>query len=146
MVTDQIEREITIDAPVDRVWSTLTTPEPLGKWFGDSGAEIDLKPGGSMVLHYKEYGAVIAKVEKVDPPHTFSYRWGNGPSVDPATNETTLVEFTLNPEGNGTRLHVIESGFSTLTDPNAQAIYDDHVGGWKSELNELVDYVQKVAA
>ena len=50
MTADQIERETTIAAPVERVWSLITEAEHLGKWFGDAGAEIDLRPGGALRL------------------------------------------------------------------------------------------------
>ena len=148
MIADQIEREITIDAPVDRVWATLTSAEHLGKWFGDAGAEIDLKPGGSIVLRFKEFGAVLGRVEKVESPHTFTYRWGNGPGQDPSGSNATLVEFSLSPEGSGTKLRVVESGFLSLGIPDDKKsnAYEEHVGGWKSELDELRDYTQKLAA
>ena len=44
MVADRIEREITIAAPIERVWSILTEAEHIHGWFAD--AEIDLRPGG----------------------------------------------------------------------------------------------------
>ena len=75
MVPDQIEREITIEAPVDRVWDVITQAEHIGQWFGDAGAEIDLRPGGRLTCSWKEHGTVNAIVEQVDRPRAFSYRW-----------------------------------------------------------------------
>ena len=46
MTQDSIEREVTIEAPVERVWSVITEAEHVGRWFGDAGAEVDLRPGG----------------------------------------------------------------------------------------------------
>jgi uncharacterized protein YndB with AHSA1/START domain len=43
---DRIERKALINAPQERVWELLTEAEHLGRWFGDAGAEIDLRPGG----------------------------------------------------------------------------------------------------
>jgi uncharacterized protein YndB with AHSA1/START domain len=40
---DRIEREIAIAAPIERVWELVTEPEHVGRWFGDAGAEIDLR-------------------------------------------------------------------------------------------------------
>jgi uncharacterized protein YndB with AHSA1/START domain len=148
MVANQIEREIKIEAPVERVWTTLTSAEHLGIWFADSGAEIDLKPGGSLVLNWKDYGKVIGRVEKVESPHTFSYRWANGPSHQEITaTNSTLVEFSLSPEGTGTRLRVVESGIALLegSDDERNKFYEDHSGGWVNELNELRDHTLKVA-
>jgi uncharacterized protein YndB with AHSA1/START domain len=146
MVADQIEREVMIEAPVERVWTTLTSPEHLGKWFGDAGAEIDLKPGGSLFVHWKEYGTLVGRVEKVDSLRTFSYRWSHGPNQDFSSEHSTLVEFSLSPEGDGTRLRVVETGFSTLALPNAETMYNEHLEGWKHEIDELRDYAQALVA
>ena len=41
---DRIEREITIAAPIERVWAVITEPEHVGKWFGQGPpARIDRK-------------------------------------------------------------------------------------------------------
>jgi uncharacterized protein YndB with AHSA1/START domain len=148
MIADQIEREIVIDAPVDKVWTTLTSAEHLGKWLADSGAEIDLKPGGAVALNWEGYGKVLGRVEKVESQRTFAYRWTNGPAPELTDDNSTLVEFTLSPEGAGTRLRVVESGFLALDLPDDQKTntYNEHVEGWKSELNELSEYTVKLAA
>ncbi|SRR6266516_6818719 len=74
MVPERIEREILIDAPVEAVWTIATEPEHVGSWFNYS-AEIDLRPGGEAILTWEEHGSARAWVEKVDPPHSFSFRW-----------------------------------------------------------------------
>ena len=142
MIADKIEREIMIDAPVERVWTTLTSAEHLGKWFADSGAEIDLKPGGSLVLNWKEYGTSHGRIEKVESPHTFSYRWIIGSNHEPTEQNSTLVEFSLTPEGAGTRLRVVESGILALEVEDRQKYFEDHSGGWVHEISELRDYAQ----
>ena len=151
MVPDQIERETVIAAPVERVWALLTEPEHIGRWFGDAGAEIDLRPGGAMALTWTEYGTHRARVVAVEPPTRFSYRWA--PFKDPGGDEpvegnSTLVEFTLAPEGGGTRLRVVESGFGSLATSEEQrgANHDGNSKGWQMELDELRDYAEKVAA
>ena len=48
MIPEQIEREVVIAAPIERVWAVVTQPEHVGTWFGDAGAEIDLRPGGAI--------------------------------------------------------------------------------------------------
>ena len=66
--TDRIERDVLIAAPVERVWELITSAEHLGRWFGDAGAEIDLRPGGPLSLRWREYGTVHGRVEAVEPP------------------------------------------------------------------------------
>jgi uncharacterized protein YndB with AHSA1/START domain len=131
-----IERDITIAAPVERVWELITRPEHVGRWFGDAGAEIDLRPGGAVALHFEEYGTVHGHIERVEPMTRLSWHWQQRDAG------TTLVEFTLAATDEGTRLHVSESGFDALdtTPENRKAWYDDHVKGWGIELGHLDEH------
>jgi uncharacterized protein YndB with AHSA1/START domain len=151
MVPDQIEREIVIDAPVQRVWELITQAEHLGRWFGDAGAEVDLRPGGALVLRWAEHGTSHGRVVAVEPPGRFSYRWA--PFKDPGGEEpvegnSTLVEFTLAAEGDGTRLRVVESGFASLATSDERRAQNvaGNTRGWELETDELREYAQKVAA
>jgi uncharacterized protein YndB with AHSA1/START domain len=150
VATDQIERETLIAAPVERVWALLTA-EHLGRWFGDAGAEIDLRPGGALSLTWEEYGTVRGRVVDVEPLKRFSYRWAvlrDPQGGDPVEGNSTLVEFTLQSDGDATRLRVVESGFAALDAPaekqNERA--EDNREGWGIELGHLSDYAQRVAA
>jgi uncharacterized protein YndB with AHSA1/START domain len=144
MVPDRIEREILIEAPIEVVWAAVTEPEHISGWFSDS-VELDLRPGGEMTLRWDGSHTVQGRVERVEPPHFFSFRWIVGQGEDLTEGNATLVEFALAAEGDSTRLTVVESGFAGLAGPDDanQATYDDHRGGWKSELGELVDYVAR---
>lgn len=151
MVPDQIEREIVIDAPVERVWTLITDPEHVGRWFGDAGATVDLRPGGQMVIRWTEHGTTHARVVAVEPHSRFSYRWA--PFAEPGGDEpvdgnSTLVEFTLAPEDGGTRLRVVESGFGSLATADEQraANHAGNTRGWAIELDELRRYATTVAA
>ena len=150
MTTDLIERETLIDAPVERVWSVLTEAEHLSGWFAQQGAEIDLRPGGALVMRWEDMPTTHARVEAVEPPHRFAYRWAAhfAEGAEPTDDNSTLVEFTLTPEGGGTRLRVVESGFASLaTDEAARTRnYEDNVGGWKHVLEQFEAHVAKVAA
>ena len=150
MVPDQIERETLINAPVERVWALITEAEHLGRWFGDAGAEIELRPGGAMALRWTEYGTTRGRVVAVEPHARFSYRWApfKDPSGDePGEGNSTLVEFTLRPEGDGTRLRVVESGFASLATSEEQRAsnHEGNTKGWEFETGELREYAHKVA-
>jgi uncharacterized protein YndB with AHSA1/START domain len=142
VVPQRIEREILIDASVDVVWAVVTEPEHISGWFSNS-VDLDLQPGGGAVLHWDGHGAVHGRVERVEPPHFFSFRWvvGSGPEL--ADDNSTLVEFSLSPEGGSTRLTVVESGFRDLALPEdeKQRNFDSHRRGWDLELGELGEYV-----
>lgn len=151
MVPDQIERETVIAAPVERVWELITEPEHVGRWFGDAGAEIDLRPGGEMVIRWAEHGTTHARVVAVEPHTRFAYRWApfkDPGGQEPAEGNSTLVEFTLAPQGDGTVLRVVESGFASLatTDEQRLSNHAGNTGGWRIELGELADYAAQVAA
>ena len=150
MISDQIERETVIHAPVERVWELITDAEHLGRWFGDAGAEIDLRPGGAMVLRWTEHGTTRGRVVTVEPHTRFSYRWA--PFKDPAGEEpvegnSTLVEFKLQPEGDATRLRVVESGFASLATSEEQRgkNVSGNTAGWEHEIGELCDYAETIA-
>jgi uncharacterized protein YndB with AHSA1/START domain len=148
MVTDRIEREIVIAAPPERVWDVVTQAEHLGSWFADRGAEIDLRPGGALALHWRDHGTSHGRVEDVKPPSSFSFRWVITTGEQPAEGNTTLVVFTLAPEGDGTRLRVAETGFASLNvSAEQQAKHvEENSHGWSAELEELREYAEARAA
>ena len=146
MVPDRIEREIVIDAPVDVVWAVVTEPEQIRGWLSDS-VELDLRPGGEAAFVWDGRGTVKGRVERVEPPHVFAFRWAPALSSEPADGDLLLVEFTLTPEGEGTRLTVVETGFAQLvgSDEERRGHFDGHRRGWELELGHLVAYVAQSA-
>ena len=145
MVPDRIEREILIAAPLELVWAIVTEPEHVGRWFSDS-AEIDLRPGGNAVFSWDGHGPAYARIEKVEPPHTFAFRWIRT-GAEPHAGNATLVEFTLRAEGENTWLRVVETGFRELDWPEdeRERYADENTRGWARELAELEDYLSKHA-
>jgi uncharacterized protein YndB with AHSA1/START domain len=144
MVPERIEQEIVIEAPPEVVWSVLTEPEHIGAWFSDA-AEVELRRGGAMTLTWEEHGSFRARVEKVEPPYAFSFRWARPEDTEPQAGNSTLVEFSLQAEGESTRLRVVESGFRELDLPaDEQAKYaEGNTQGWQLELDELREYAAK---
>ena len=136
---DSIVREIVVGAPPQRVWEVLTRPDHLPRWFGAEEAEIDLRPGGALVMRWAEHGTGYARVERVDEPALFSFSWAIEPGAQPTPGEETLVEFTLTPDGDGTRLRVVESGFSTLhrTADKQEWHRERNVDGWRQVLEAV---------
>jgi uncharacterized protein YndB with AHSA1/START domain len=148
MVADSIEREVLINAPIETVWSIVTEPRHIGSWFSDS-AEVDLRPGGDLVLTWEAFGSTVATVEKVDPPNAFAFSWVSPePDRDAEGRGSTLVEFLLRPQDDGTMLRVVESGFAGLAgseEENAE-LAARHTGGWGTFLDRIVDHLATVDA
>lgn len=142
-VRDTVEREVVYSQPIERVWAALTEPEQIRRWFSSGGAEIDLRPGGKLLLIFDE-GASRGIVETVDPPRRFAFRWYPGAGENPdlpleAQGPLTLVEFTLEPVADGTRLRLVESGFAALTDERRQQALGDNNQGWHECLASLTE-------
>ena len=146
VVPDAITREIEIDAPPEVVWEIVTDARHLAGWFSDE-AEIDLRPGGAMLLTWHGHGVYRARVETVEPPCTFAFRWVLRDDEEPAPGASTLVVMMLTPTDAGTRLTVVESGFSGLSWPeHERARYaGQNADGWIRELDELRVYAARAA-
>jgi uncharacterized protein YndB with AHSA1/START domain len=143
--TDRVEKQVLIAAPLERVWELVTSAEHLGRWFGDAGAEVDLRPGGSMMLRWQSHDTLHGVIEQVVPPHRFSYRWLlDGEMGEPTPANSTLTEFSLSVDGDHTRVAVVESGFDSLDLAAAEraARLASHEVGWPLELGELVAYAE----
>ena len=146
MANDSIEHEITIAAPIERVWSVLTTPDHVAKWFGTgSPIRIDLRPGGIMELDHGKHGSYKTTIVNVDPPNLLSYRWASAYPGQVATEEnSTLVEFSLKAIEVGTVLRVVESGFSIISIPAERQDaggYESHSQGWNGVIEKLAHYI-----
>jgi uncharacterized protein YndB with AHSA1/START domain len=136
---DRIERTVEIAHPPAKVWTALTSAEGLGTWFGNE-ATIDLRPGGAAQMKWTEGHVADMRVERVEEPSVFGFTWHiyGLPEDDP---RRTYVEFTLEPVDAGTRLTVVETGFSQLPDDAYDKAFHGNVEGWGSELGELVAYL-----
>ena len=136
---DRIERSVKLSRPRREVWQAITTAEGLSAWFGEQ-ATIDLRPGGEATMTFSGGMTVDMRVERVEEPAVFAYSWRlpDLPEHDP---RRTYVEFTLEPDGDGTLLRVAESGFAQLPVDTRRETYDSHSAGWSRELAELVAHL-----
>ncbi|WP_338692804.1 SRPBCC domain-containing protein [Streptomyces sp. Q6] len=139
MTNTRIEREIVIAAAPEKVWPLVAEP---GFWATDdeSVRGTQATEGQSLIARHSEHGAFPIRVEKTDPPNYLAYRWVSAfPGEELREDNSTLVEFTLTPEGEGTRLRVVESGFDALptSEDNRRNVIKDHTGGWEQCLDTL---------
>ena len=144
MSHDRIERDIVINASVARVWEVLTSAEHIAQWFSET-ATLDLRPGGRLTVGWQEHGTGIGVVERVEEPHLFAWRWALDPGEEVTPGRSTLVEFHLAAEGDGTRLRIVETGFADLDVPVEQqrAKHQDNTGGWQTQGENLRAYAEK---
>lgn len=120
-----IERTLELDAPRARVWTAITDPAELSRWFPQR-AEWELRPGGTGTFFWDGYGSFPIEVVSVEEPSYLAWRWGM------ESDEVTLVEWWLDARADGgTTLRMRESGFTT---PKHR---DGNDEGWTEELGEL---------
>ncbi|MHC5796553.1 SRPBCC family protein [Lacisediminihabitans sp. FW035] len=137
-----VRRTISIAAPIEKVWAAVTQADLISRWFGDRTILDRVEVGAQGTFAWDGYGDFPVRIEELDPPHTIAYRWGNdntaATSLDP--DNSTVFRFTLEAIAGGTQLTVVESGFDKLVDPAASM--ESNRGGWDSELDELVAYLE----
>ena len=147
MPADRIEREIEIDAPIDVVWRVITEPEHINSWFTDA-AELDLRPGGDGQFAWDVKGSrkkANLRIERLEPPHFFSFRWEYPDGADPTETNAPLVEFSLEAQGGSTRLRLVESGLESIAGSadEKETYFTDHTNGWTRFAERLRDYAPK---
>jgi uncharacterized protein YndB with AHSA1/START domain len=139
-----IEREIVIDAPAAVVWRTITEPDQIVQWFSDR-VELDLRVGGdgAFVFEHDDTGGDVTaplRIEVVDEPHRFAFRWAHPDNETPGPDNSVFVEFTLTELGpEQTRLRVAETGLADLdwsTDDKVRYA-EDHRHGWQVHFGRL---------
>jgi uncharacterized protein YndB with AHSA1/START domain len=138
-----VRRTIRIAAPLGKVWSAITDPVHISRWFGTTVLD-GVGAGATGTMTFEGYGAVPIRVEALDEPRSITYRWGNDDAagadgrlperVDEETS--TVFTFTLTEVDGGTELTVVETGFENTTDPLSNV--RDHGTGWTDELDKLV--------
>lgn len=167
---DRIEKRIDLRAPIGRVWRALTDHVEFGQWFGvalnepfvvgrpvtgtfhmeidearmkDHQRALGVEPSG---IRMPAPNAVFCTVERMDAPHLFSFRWipyGIDAECDPANEPTTLVEFRLEPHEGGTRLTIVESGFSRIPAHRRARAFRMNDGGWTAQAGNIKRHVER---
>jgi uncharacterized protein YndB with AHSA1/START domain len=142
MVSNTIEQEIHISAPVEQVWERLTDAAFLGEWFGNGEpVQLDLRVGGLLLFDHGVHGALPARIALVERPGKLSYRWSQGVTAgeEPGPDNATLVEITLVDDGDGTLARFRETGFATLPMPEAhlRTRYEQNSTGLPAKLEQL---------
>jgi uncharacterized protein YndB with AHSA1/START domain len=167
--TDRIEKRITLRAPVSRVWRAISDAQEFGRWFGftlegaftagktmrgtfdgsiDEAAirqaqvQAGVPPSG---VKLPVGSTVLCTVERIEPERYFSFRWipyGIDAEADPDGEPTTLVEFRLEPAGDGTLLTVVESGFDRVPAHRRARAFRMNEGGWAAQAENLRRHVE----
>jgi uncharacterized protein YndB with AHSA1/START domain len=131
--TATISFEFDLHHPPAKVWRALTDPDLLGEWLLPVTG-LDLTPGAAFSFKTQAFpgwdGTVTCQVVEIEAQKTLSYTWVVGEmEID------TVVTFTLTPTASGTRLSLMQTGF---TPKNKQAFGGQRYG-WTMMGAKLVD-------
>ncbi|MEO8540581.1 MAG: SRPBCC family protein [bacterium] len=144
-VTNRIEKEVILKAPLERVWQAVSDSAQFGAWFKARFPE-PFAPGRDVQAEFTEPGFVgrtfMVRVEQMEKPRRFSFRWQPhefGAAID--TSNSTLVEFQLDEHPDGTRLRVVETGFENVPADQRQAMLRGNDEGWAEQLGRVANYV-----
>ncbi|WP_158884221.1 SRPBCC family protein [Rhodanobacter sp. L36] len=147
-MSDHIEKQMELDAPVSRVWRALTDHREFGEWFRVK-LDAPFKPGqeatGNILHPGYEHLIWRAVVQKIEPEHLFSFTWhpyGIDPNVDYSIEIPTLVEFRLEPRGKRTLLTLTESGFDKVPAARRAEAFRMNVGGWTTQMENVRRHVE----
>jgi uncharacterized protein YndB with AHSA1/START domain len=125
----ELVREILIAAQPETIFPFLTESDQWLRWEGTE-AELDARPGGTYrVLVAGSYPGVGEFVEVI-PNEKVAFTFGWDRPDNPITPGSTVVEITLHPEGDKTRLRLVHR------DLPADAV-DMHIQGWDHYLGRL---------
>lgn len=139
-MSDRIEREIHVDAPIERVFALVSEP---GWWIEDGPERTVTREGELTLVELPTHGMTFPVLPLAqDPPRYASFR-SAFPGTEPVEGTSTLVEFTLTEQDGGTLLRVVESGYDALTVPCDTA---GSIEGWEQELRAAKQRAQRVPA
>ena len=145
--TDRIEKDVQLRAPKARVWRALTDATEFGTWFGvnlNGPLKVGDTVSGQVTNKGYEHIVFEITVEQMQPQDLFSYRWHPHPidaTVDYSTEPTTLVEFRLEENADGTHLTVTESGFERLSPERRALTIVSNAKGWASQMERIRRHV-----
>jgi uncharacterized protein YndB with AHSA1/START domain len=152
-MSDRIEKQIELKAPVSRVWRALTDYHEFGQWFHvklDGPFVKGQISRGSITHPGYEYVKWEALVQEMEPERLFSFIWPHPKTFDRATYSadytnapTTLVEFRLESTQNGTLLLITESGFDQLPGDLRPEVFRRNEAGWMEQMKNIEAYLAK---
>ncbi|MDQ0339689.1 uncharacterized protein YndB with AHSA1/START domain [Caldalkalibacillus uzonensis] len=117
------------NAPIDKVWQTVSTSEGIAAWFmpNDFVAEV-----GQTFTLQTPFGPTPCKVLELEPPHLLSFAWGES---------GWQVTFELQALGDKTQFTLTHSGWGAAdevipTTGEKQSVVRDRMdNGWEGIVN-----------
>jgi uncharacterized protein YndB with AHSA1/START domain len=145
----QVTMELDLEATLEDAWRALTDARELTRWF-PLAAQVDGRPGGSMVWDWADKFHWTTRVELWEPPNRLRlvqdverpHDVEGRPLADGSILSASMaMDFTLETRQGKTRLRLVHSGFGE------GAAWDDELdgvrNGWAFELRGLAHYLAR---
>jgi uncharacterized protein YndB with AHSA1/START domain len=104
--------KITINAPVQKVWNTLTKPELVKQWQFGSDLITNWKPGDAIRFKTEWEGQVFeqwGKVMEIKPNELIRYSlFAPRPGVEDKPENYFIMNYLLTSENSTTKLEIIQ--------------------------------------
>lgn len=148
-MSHMIEKRIDLKAPVSRVWRALTDHREFGEWFRvrlDGPFAIGQVSRGNITYAGYEHVTWQATVTKMEPERLFAFTWhpyAIDPAMDYSSEPTTLVEFRLEPNGEGTTLFLTETGFDAIPQHRRFEAFRMNDRGWATQMTNIAHHVDR---
>jgi uncharacterized protein YndB with AHSA1/START domain len=129
-----------INAPVEKVYKTLTTADGWNAWF-TKATTIDLRVGGAIEFVWRDWAVDHVDFEdggeilEVEQSRKFSFTWHRAYSP-------TTVTFSLRKLGDGTVVDLTDSGYKFEDLSNEFCGFAVCCSGWGEALTLLKVYIE----
>jgi len=141
-----LKKEITINAPVSKVWEALTKPELTRKYMFECDAISEWKKGSPLIWQGHQDGRVYVKgsIVNIEPQKLLQFTTfdPNSKLPDIASNYVT-VTYKLSSENGKTKLTVTDGDFAKVDDGEKR--FQESIGGWEATLPKLKETVEGIA-
>jgi uncharacterized protein YndB with AHSA1/START domain len=132
---ERISFEFDLHHAPEKVWRALTDSVLLSEWLLPV-LELELEPGARFAFRTQPQpgwdGVVRCRMLEIEARRKLSYTWTVG-DLD------TIVTFALVPTAHGTRLSLVQSGFT----PEQKRNFNGARHGWKLMGARLVDLLAR---
>jgi len=124
---------------VGRVWNALVDPAFLTRWCSPK-AEIRAQPGGLFRASVDRVTELEAHIDVFEPTRRIRLIYMATASL-PSTDSVMIEDFILEPEGDGTIVRLLGSGYPATVEWDVP--YMRLRTGWQQALARLKVFVEK---
>ena len=134
----KIKQRTYIEAPVDKVYDTVTSAQEWDKFF-TTGMQLEPKLGGKCIFSWRDWGpdfytlSAPGQVVNLIRPKLFIFKWGK-------EGKESTVRFELEPLGSGTVVTIIEDGYDNT--PEGRKMILECACGWGEAATLLKFYME----